>query len=77
MLGPSINDVSFKGEGGWCQKWHFEAIFRAKTGVTREGGGLEIQNQRRCRLWMFPKVTPLLGLLSLRAELTPYLIYIS
>ena len=38
--GPSINDVSFKGEGGGCQKWHFEAIFRAKTEATGGGRGV-------------------------------------
>ena len=34
--GPSINDISFEGEGRRCQKWNFEADFRAKTGVTEE-----------------------------------------
>ena len=38
--GPSINDVSFEGEGGGCQKWHFEAIFRAKTEATGGGRGV-------------------------------------
>ena len=38
--GPSINDVSFEKEGGGCQKWHFEAIFRAKTEATGGGRGV-------------------------------------
>ena len=43
-MGPSINDVSFEGEGGGCQKWHFEAIFRAKTEAT--GGGRGSRNPK-------------------------------
>ena len=37
---PSINDVSFEGEGGGCQKRDFEAIFRAKTEATGGGRGV-------------------------------------
>ena len=39
--GPSINDVSSKGEGGGYQKFDFGVIFRAKTGATGGGRGVE------------------------------------
>ena len=42
--GPSINDVSSEGEGGGYQKLDFGAIFRAKTGAT--GGGRGVQKSK-------------------------------
>ena len=55
-MGPSINDVVFKGEGGGCKNGNLGRFSKLNWGDRGREGGQKTQKLRRRCLWMVQQV---------------------